>query len=87
MKMTKMIAACAMLALASSPTLAAAAPANPAAKLSLSPQVRAGSSVKGANKLADGPTTITALFLGGLAIAAIVLAIANGGDDDKPASA
>jgi len=85
MKMTKMIAACAMLAMVSSPALAA--PANPAAKLSLSPQVRAGASVKGASKLADGPTTITALFLGGLAIAAVVLAITSGGNDDKPASA
>lgn len=80
MRMSKMIAAVAALALTASPALAVSA--NPAAGLSLSKSVRAGTSAKRASKLADGPTAITALFLGGLVVAGVTVAIINSGDDD-----
>jgi hypothetical protein len=87
MKMTKMIAAVAALSMAATPALAAPARnANAASPLSVSKAVRASAPTKGASKLADGPTTITALLFGGLAVAGIVVAIANSGDDspDSP---
>lgn len=80
MRMTKMIAAVALLSMASTPVLAAGAVANPAGKLSVSPSVRAGTATRNNSKL-DGPSTISALVLGGLAVAGIVLAVTSGDDD------
>jgi hypothetical protein len=85
MRMTKMIAVAAALSMAASPALAApAGKANPAAKLSITKNVRASSSAKGSSALADGPSTLTALFLGGLVVAGVVVAATSG--DDKPDS-
>lgn len=79
MKMTKMIAAFAAASMIAAPALAA--PANPASTLSVAKSVRASTPTKGASKLADGPTTITALLFGGLAVTGIIVAIANSDDD------
>jgi len=78
MKMSKMIAAVALLSMASTPALAASA--NPAASLSVAKTVRASAPAKGASRLADGPSTITAVFFGALAIGGIV-ALATSDDD------
>lgn len=89
MRMTKMIAAVAAMAMMSSTAMAQTANTNntvSATKLSLNKNVRASSSTDRGNNLADGPSTITALFLGGLVVAGIIVAITNGDDDDAPVS-
>lgn len=79
MKLTKTIAAIALLSLTATPAIAA--PAAPsAAKLSIAKAVRASSPAKGASRLADGPSTITALFFGALVVGGVV-ALATSGDD------
>lgn len=83
MRMTKMIAAVAAIAMTATPALAQSAAnsnTNAASKLSIAKNVRASSKPGKSNALADGPSTITALVLGGLLVAGIVVA-ATGGDD------
>jgi len=69
-------------ALALSPTLAAAAPASPAASLSVAKAARAGTPAKG-NHIAAGGTA-TLINIGILAaLVAVVLVATDGGDDDS----
>lgn len=82
MKLTKTIAAIAMLSLTAAPAIAAPA-ASPAAKLSVAKSVRASSPGNGASRLADGPSTITALFFGALVVGGVVALATSDGDDDK----
>jgi hypothetical protein len=84
MRLSNVIAATAALSLIAVPTIAAASPANPAAKLSLANKdVRAGAKAKG-NKASGGGS---GFLYAGLAIAAVVVAaVALGHNGSKPAS-
>jgi hypothetical protein len=84
MRLSNVIAATAALSLIAVPTIAAASPANPAAKLSLANKdVRAGAKVKG-NKASGGGS---GFLYAGLAIAVVVVAaVALGHNGSKPAS-
>lgn len=81
MMKTKMIAAIAMLSIAT-PALAApvATTASPAASLSIAKSARASTATKGASRLADGPSTLTAVFFGALIVGGIVALATSGGD-------
>jgi hypothetical protein len=84
MRLSNVIAAPAALSLIAVPTIAAAAPANPAAKLSLANKdVRAGAKAKDGNKLHGGAGFLYAAA----AIAVVVVAaVALGHNGDKSAS-
>ena len=84
MRLSNVIAATAALSLIAVPTIAAASPANPAAKLSLANKdVRAGAKVKGSKASGGG----SGFLYAGLAIAAVVVAaVALGHNGSKPAS-
>ena len=85
MRLSNVIAATAALSLIAVPTIAAASPANPAAKLSLAnnKDVRAGAKAKG-SKLSGGGS---GFLYAGLAIAVVVVAaVALGHNGSKPAS-
>ncbi len=81
MRLTNLLAAAAALSVVATP--AVAAPANPAAKLSLTDKnVRAGAPMKRANKAASN-----SLLLGGAAaVIVVIVAVALGKNDSKPAS-
>jgi len=69
-------------ALALSPTFAAAAPASPAASLSVAKAARAGTPARGSKIAAGG--TATLVNIGILAaLVAVVLVATDGGDDDS----
>jgi len=84
MRLSNVIAATAALSLIAVPTIAAASPANPAAKLSLANKdVRADAKAKG-NKLSGGGS---GFLYAGLAVAVVVVAaVALGHNGSKPAS-
>ena len=85
MRLSNLIAATAALSLIAVPTIAAASPANPAAKLSLTnnKDVRAGAKAKG-SKLSGGGS---GFLYAGLAIAVVVVAaVALGHNGSKSAS-
>jgi len=75
-------AALAGAALIAAPTMAAAAPANPAASLSVAKSVRASAPV-GKDKLAGGAGGIFAVLIGAGIAAIGVIAIVNASDDDS----
>jgi hypothetical protein len=86
MRLSNVVAATAALSLIAVPTIAAASPANPAAKLSLANKdVRAGAKAKDGNKLRGGGA---GFLYAGLAIAVVVVAAVALGhnSDNKPAS-
>ena len=85
MRLSNVIAATAALSLIAVPTITAVSPANPAAKLSLTPSkdVRAGAKAKG-SKLSGGGS---GFLYAGLAIAVVVVAaVALGHNGSKSAS-
>ena len=86
MRLSNVIAATAALSLIAVPTIAAAAPANPAAKLSLANKdVRAGAKAKDANKMRGGGAGF--LYAAAAIAVVVVAAVALGhNSDSKPAS-
>jgi hypothetical protein len=84
MRLSNLIAATAALSLIAVPTIAAASPANPAAKLSLANNdVRAGAKAKG-NKLRGGGSGL--LYAAAAIAVVVVAAVALGHNGSKPAS-
>lgn len=77
---SKYLAAVAATALVAAPV--AAAPVNPAAKLSLSKSARAGTVSAKKDKIVGGPILIFA-FLAAAAVVAGVVVIADDGDSDS----
>lgn len=80
MRFGKILLAAAAVSMAATPALAA--PANPAASLSVSKSVRAGSSVDGKNEIAGGGIIIAVLAVA--AVVAGIIIIAD--DNDSPDS-
>lgn len=80
MRFGKILLAAAAVSMAATPALAA--PANPAASLSVSKSVRAGSSANGKSELAGGGVIIAVLAVA--AVIAGIVVIAD--DDDSPDS-
>jgi hypothetical protein len=84
MRLSNVIAATAALSLIAVPTIAAASPANPAAKLSLANKdVRAGAKAKG-SKLSGGGSGF--LYAAAAIAVVVVAAVALGHNGSKPAS-
>ena len=85
MRLSNIVAATAALSLIAVPTIAAAAPANPAAKLSLANKdVRASAKAKQGDKLRGGGS---GFVYAAVAIAVVVVAaVALGHNGDKSAS-
>lgn len=87
MRLSNVVAATAALSLIAVPTIAAASPANPAAKLSLANKdVRAGAKAKDGNRMRGGGA---GFLYAAAAIAVVVVAavaLGHNSSDSKPAS-
>lgn len=79
MKLAKYMAAVAALSLAAAP--AVAAPANPAASLSVAKSVRAGTAAKGKDKLAGGGIVVA--VIAAVAVVAGVIIVASDDNSDS----
>jgi hypothetical protein len=77
----RLAGAAAAAALAATPTLAAAAPANPAAGLSVAKSARAAAPASRGSKIAEGGTA-TLINVGILAALVAGVLVATGGDDE-----
>ena len=81
MRFGKILLAAAAVSMVATPALAA--PANPAASLSVSKSVRAGSATNGKSKMAQGGIIIAVLAAAAVIAGIVVIADDNGKSDSK----